>query len=290
MTLEVHFLNVGHGDCTVIRHASGNLSVIDINNGDSLDPTSMLELFVPRVMEGYDIELTNPVEFLKTKYPGTSIFRYIQTHPDLDHMRGLSALTEERIYVHNFWDSAHAKKPDFSSESDEKEWGQYQHFRSGNAGATVLNLYEGDAADFYAQDGIEILWPTREDAPEIAESEDWNNLSYVLRIRYHGVTLILGGDAEERAWQALVHRNGKALKCDVLKAAHHGRDSGYFADAVKIMNPSYTIVSVGTKPETDASNKYRQFSGEVWSTRWRGDISVRVDPNGKGTISSEYQR
>ena len=27
---KIHFLNVGHGDCTVIEHNNGNLTVIDI--------------------------------------------------------------------------------------------------------------------------------------------------------------------------------------------------------------------------------------------------------------------
>jgi competence protein ComEC len=30
--LRIHFLNVGHGDCTIISHPSGRLTMIDINN------------------------------------------------------------------------------------------------------------------------------------------------------------------------------------------------------------------------------------------------------------------
>jgi len=42
--VRVHFLNVGHGDCTLIEHASGRLTMIDINNGDDLDPDSATAL------------------------------------------------------------------------------------------------------------------------------------------------------------------------------------------------------------------------------------------------------
>lgn len=42
--LRIHFLNVGHGDCTIIEHPSGRLSVIDINNGDYIDYDSYKEI------------------------------------------------------------------------------------------------------------------------------------------------------------------------------------------------------------------------------------------------------
>jgi hypothetical protein len=42
--LKVHFLNVGHGDCTIIRHPDGRLTMIDINNAKDFDPTTAQEL------------------------------------------------------------------------------------------------------------------------------------------------------------------------------------------------------------------------------------------------------
>lgn len=286
--IQVHFLNVGHGDCTVIRHASGHLTVIDINNGDELDPTSASELLYPRLFEGYAVPLTNPVQFLKTQYANQEIFRYVQSHPDLDHMRGLAAVAREGIYVRNFWDTEHDKVPDFQSDSDEDEWGQYEHFRSGKAGASVLRLHQGAQGDYYTADGIEVLWPHRDYVRQANDAEEWNDLSYVLRLSYGGVKVILGADAGESVWDILAQQYGSSLKCDVLKASHHGRDSGYFADAVKLMSPQYTIVSVGSKPETDASNKYRQYSQEVWSTRWKGDITLTIQPHGSGQITGSY--
>ena len=42
--LQVDFLNVGHGDCTVISHPSGRLTMIDINNSQNYDSESFTEL------------------------------------------------------------------------------------------------------------------------------------------------------------------------------------------------------------------------------------------------------
>src|SRR4051794_20904123 len=36
MSMVLHFLNVGHGDCTIIELPSGRLMMIDINNSKSL--------------------------------------------------------------------------------------------------------------------------------------------------------------------------------------------------------------------------------------------------------------
>ena len=51
--VKIHFLNVGHGDCTIIEHASGNLTMLDINNADQLDDDSRKEL-----AEAYGIQAT----------------------------------------------------------------------------------------------------------------------------------------------------------------------------------------------------------------------------------------
>jgi len=56
------------------------------------------------------------------------------------------------------------------------------------------------------------------------------------------------------------------------------------------MSPTVTIVSVGKKPETDASNKYRQYSTHVWSTRWKGNIIFTINDDGKVTYDTQYDR
>jgi len=74
---------------------------------------------------------------------------------------------------------------------------------------------------------------------------------------------------------------GARLKSDFLKASHHGRDSGYHQSALKLIAPRLTIVSVGLKPDTDASNKYRQQTGNrVPSTRYHGNIEIRIADDG----------
>jgi competence protein ComEC len=114
--------------------------------------------------------------------------------------------------------------------------------------------------------------------------------SYVIWFQYAGIKVVLGGDATEAVWQSIHKQYGNNLKCHVLKASHHGRDSGYHQPAVEAMSPQYTIVSVGKKPETDASDNYLQYSDHVWSTRWRGNIVLTIQPDGNANIESQYNR
>jgi beta-lactamase superfamily II metal-dependent hydrolase len=74
---------------------------------------------------------------------------------------------------------------------------------------------------------------------------------------------------------------GNHLKSDFLKASHHGRDSGYHLAAVQRIAPSLTFVSVGRKPNTDASNKYRQQCLRVASTRYHGNIKLEIYDDGQ---------
>lgn len=324
---KIHFLNVGHGDCTIIEHGNGNLSMIDINNGDELDNDSadtILEklsqsnsdylvrkiagdiLGTPKKQllkeAGYDIELTNPIEFLNDNYPGRPIFRYIQSHPDLDHMRGLDALEDSGIAVLNFWDIAHTRqwKSGKDKESDKADWDAYTRFRAGK-NAKVLNLQRDSAGKYYnqgddtlASNGLHILSPTPDLIAKFDEDGKRNNLSYVLRYVISSGqttrTIIFGGDAEQAAWDSIYAYYGIKLKCDVLKASHHGRDTGYHQAAVKAMSPSVTIVSVGEKPDTDASAKYAQYCNEVASTRWYGDITLEIDAQGTMNWTTAKQR
>ena len=41
--LRVHFLNVGHGYCTIIKHPSGRLTMIDVNNSQDFDAETFAE-------------------------------------------------------------------------------------------------------------------------------------------------------------------------------------------------------------------------------------------------------
>lgn len=311
--LKIHILNVGHGDCIAIEFMSGRVSIVDINRSSEMDSKSFDEVisesYGDRVLgaklsysmglksyaqllqeAGYDIALTDPIAYLKTLCTGKKIFRFISTHPHMDHLTGLNTLHNE-IGVVNFWIPSNTFKPNMDdlNASEKEDWKLYQELREGaHAGVTVVRPLRGEQREFWQEDGIHILAPN---ISTLSSATAPNDISYVIIVIYGQHKVILGGDAEKDTWDYLVKNSPLALKgATLLKASHHGRDSGYHQEAVKLMSPGCTVISVGKKPENDASQKYNQYSNKVLSTRWYGTIRFELNEDGSGTYYPEYPR
>ncbi|UJV42748.1 ComEC/Rec2 family competence protein [Streptomyces sp. AMCC400023] len=305
--MKIHFLNVGHGDCTIVEFPSGRLMMIDINNSKSLPEADEEALAESKGMSLYDFRyrrsqlvkgefrtwedyykslLVDPADYFAEHFSGKRVFRYIQTHPDMDHMSGLHRFFwQDKIGLENFWDVDHDKHLEESDFEHSKfsylDWLVYKCLGSGmgpdDGKHKVLKNLRGATAQYWADDGIEVLSPTQDLIDLCAASESYNNCSYVIKMTYAGRTVILPGDAEAAAWKSILDKPGEdAIACDILKASHHGRESGYHEDAVDAMSPEVVICSVGKKPSTDASDEYKSHGAEVLSTRYHGTITVTI--------------
>lgn len=248
---EIHFLDVGHGDCTIIDIPE-RLTVIDINNCKTLAretesqlrnkydserhsllvnamysgaahalggmmqrPPTMLDVIKDMALAEQKLnaaknKLTNPIDYLKAHFAGRPIFRYVQTHPDLDHMAGLHRLLEEQIEIVNLWDTKHcitknedALRTGQANNKDIRDWRAYQWLRGGTAsGLTVLNLARGASDKFYAQDGIAIWAPADHKRCQNPNAEP-NALSFVLCMMVGNCRVVFGGDADIAVWEEM---------------------------------------------------------------------------------------
>lgn len=320
---DFHFLDVGHGDCTIVD-IPNHLTVVDINNCKTFAKESEAELrtryqrpvpnlsslrpfgsnsalsralsgmqplpqsisLIARAMEAEQKlreakdKLTNPIDYLKARFPGRSIFRYIQTHPDMDHMAGLLRLVEEQIQIVNFWDTHHCIEKDEDAlrnanvNKDIRDWHTYRNIRQQKDNPVVLRLKADDKGDFFTADGISV-WAPLDHRHATNPNADPNALSYVLFLQVGKCNVVLGGDATVETWEEIYRRrNGVFPKIHLLKASHHGRKSGYHVESVKAMRPDVTIVSVGElKAKDDAAASYERFSVKgCYSTVEHGDI------------------
>jgi beta-lactamase superfamily II metal-dependent hydrolase len=319
MALKIHFLNVGHGDCTFVEFPSGRLAMIDINNsktlpeGDKLALASREQLTVAefttrRLMklgfrswdEYYRSLLVDPVDYYRGHFNGRRVFRYVQTHPDMDHMSGLHRFFwQEGIGLDCFWDVAHNKKKtkkDFETGAySYDDWLAYTRMRQGygsdsdvkndTKSLVVIKNLRGATGEYWTDDHIEVLSPTSDLISSCNKSDNYNDCSYVLRISSGGRKIVLPGDAESATWASILdHYGASNLRCDVLKAAHHGRESGYHEKAVAAMSPKVVICSVGEKPDTDASDEYTALGAKVLSTRYNGTMMLTIEDNGTMSI------
>jgi competence protein ComEC len=313
-SLVAHFLNVGHGDCTFIELPSRRLMMIDINNSKSLPETdkealaarkgiSTLEFAGAGLRMGrrswqqyYESLLVDPYVYYRDHFSGEPVFRYLQTHPDMDHMSGLHRFFWlEKVPLVNFWDVPHSKELDEDSFGhgpyNYQDWLTYLQLRKGRgpkggdgtpASHIVIKNTRLDSGQFWTDDGIQVFSPTPELIAGCDYSEEFNDCSYVIKLSYGGRSIILPGDAEGPAWKSMLDDLGPGpLACDILKAAHHGRDSGFYQPAVEAMNPKIVICSVGEKPDTDATDDYNHIADKVLSTRYNGTIQVKIWADGE---------
>jgi competence protein ComEC len=255
----VHFLNVSPGDCTLIQHASGRVSMIDICDGNTEE--SLLEKLAAASEVGRRTggnfgmceHPTNPIEYAKG-LGVTRVFRFVLSHPDMDHMDGFDALLN-RVGISNFWDSGARKsgRPDFGgSPYREEDWDRYVRVRGGaEQGVTSLRKQEGARFAYANQaqdgsaggDGLHILAPDAELINDSNEDDDLNDASYVLLYRSAGGRIVLPGDAHDASWSHVLRQSeNKIRNSSVLLAPHHGRDSDRSCDFLDVVKPKLTWI------------------------------------------------
>jgi competence protein ComEC len=178
---RIHFLNVKEGDCSVVEHNSGHKTVIDVCNAK---PVELVQEALVAAMAKSERGISG--NFQQKKYPVnpisymrdhriSSVFRYVQTHPDMDHMDGIEALFDE-FSPTNFYDTDNTKEMSSSSWEgspyQESDWQFYKQLRDTNPQTNPkrLVLYSGDRGAYRTQnwegkpggDGFHVLAPTPE--------------------------------------------------------------------------------------------------------------------------------
>ena len=254
-----HFLNVKDGDCSIIEHGSGHVSVIDVCNAEKVTTQmSFAELvyLTERAKVGGNFQQkkhpVNPVEYLH-KFNIDSVFRFVLTHPDMDHMDGIKDFFE-CFRPLNFYDIDNDKEMEFPKGSpyNEEDWKFYKKLRDTNpvTDPQRLTLFSGDKGIHRAKDwngnppgdAFYVLAPTPELVQQANETEDYNDASYVILYRGAGGRILLSGDSHDKTWEHILDNWEDDVKdVDLLIAPHHGRKSSRSYDFLNIVNPKMTF-------------------------------------------------
>ena len=250
---RVHALNVGEGDCFILeRAASGRVSVVDICGGNVTrgalaEASKAAAPPKPHGDYGMRNHPCNPLEYMDSKGM-SSVFRFILTHPDMDHMDGIQALFKSRS-VWNYWDcGTRREKPDFGgSPYLEADWDYYEKLIAGKVdGVTVVRPRAGSQGKFWSADDddhngagdyISVVAPCGALVDEANDCGDVNDASYVVVYRSCAGRIIFAGDSNDKTWEYILeHHENLVSEAAVLFAPHHGRKSGRsysFLDVVK---------------------------------------------------------
>lgn len=164
MSSLFHFLNVKYGDCSVIEHPSGHVSVIDVCNARHLTKHVLAanrfgESFAKsaQAVSGNFQQRNfpvNPIKYLSDRGIN-SVFRFLLTHPDMDHMDGIKDFFEA-FSPANFYDTDNSKEMDWKIGSPYRieDWNFYKSLRDENpiANPKRIPIYPGDDAAYRTQD------------------------------------------------------------------------------------------------------------------------------------------
>ena len=236
-------LSVGNGDMFYIKHGSSNFSIIDCCMNEDNKENIVKEL-------------------LKESY-GKRVQRFISTHPDDDHIRGLKYLNQKMPILNFYCVENNAKKED---ETD--DFNEYCKLRDSDK---AFFLYKDCKRKWMNQDGegigkagINILWPIvdneyyQQALKEAAQGNSPNNISPIIQYSLnHGVEVLWMGDLETDFMKSIAG-SVSLTNIDILFAPHHGRDSGKVPKAwLDKLNPK--VIVIGEAPYAHI-NYYPEFN------------------------------
>lgn len=208
---------VGNGDTFYIRHKSDNFSIIDCylseeNKGAIVDE-------------------------IVSAHADKNIIRFISTHPDEDHIRGLAYL-DERITILNFY----CVKNKVKKEDDTDDFVHYCALRDSDKAFFIkrgcTRRWMNENSKERGNAGISIIWPDVDNSDyktALKSAEEGgrpNNISAVIEYDLKdGASFLWMGDLETEFMEKIADVIPWP-KIDIVFAAHHGRDSGRIPHAI----------------------------------------------------------
>lgn len=273
MSVNIHFLNVGCGDCTIV-HWPERTSGEKTKN----ERIMMMDLYHHEDHDDYEDVINYYKENFKNPDGSTKpIFRFVCTHPHQDHICGLKKLCDDNeIEILNFWDTDHSFEPDDfdGHETHEDDWDAYKKIGGNDSPATVIKTKRSaNPKQFWNDEGdrITILSPSDSLIKHAHEKEDGtkrdrveiDEMSYALSLQVNSRSIILAGDGRSSPTWNEIYENCKSTlsSCAVLKAGHHGHECSLHEDALKEMNPEIIIFSNSENEDESngAESKYKRI-------------------------------
>lgn len=238
--LQVHFIDVGQGDATLIISPYGRTVLID--GGDT-------NTGVVRYLESMGVD---------------RIDLMIATHPHADHVGGLVQVLQEMPVakvVTNGQSQATSTYEDFLDAIASAK-AEYVEARRGDAIAAGNLVFE-------------VLNPSDE------LSEDVNNNSLVLRLKYKLVSFLFEGDAEQAAEKSIL-ASGLSPQAQILKVGHHGSKLSSSPDFLARVKPEAAIYFAGVNnlygyPHPETLEALQAVGAKIYGTDQYGTIIVTTD-------------
>ena len=241
--VEVYFLDVGQGDCALLRTEVGDV-LIDAG------PESAQEALVSRL---HSLGVT-------------ALRLAVFTHADEDHLGGadgvLRSFPTETVWVNGSEEESETVSAFLSAVAD--------------TGAELIAARAGDRMRVGVLDLLVL-------APFSDAVLEGNSGSVVVKVTCGRVHALFSGDAELDAEEALLAAYGReALSAGLYKVSHHGAANGSSEAFLRAVRPQYAVISCGADnpyghPNGATLLRLAEIGAEVFRTDLMGDILFITD-------------
>lgn len=269
--LQVTFIDVGHGDCTLIQTPDDDIKGNGKCEGktiliDAGEASEGAEVAIP-YLEAHGVTKDKPIDFL------------VMTHAHSDHLGGL-------IPVIKHYQVKAVLDPGYEADTD-----QYAEFKELAEDEPNCTYYCPLVGTLIQKVGDNLDWGSELEVKVMHSDKDTkklNNSSIVIRLKYGEISFLLDADAEGKerkdkpevlkfAEKEMVGQYGKGLKSTFLKVGHHGSESSSTNDFIKNIAPQYAIICAGNKkfskkvlPDDSVIKRYEAAGVKIYRTD-RGD-------------------
>lgn len=264
--LEIHFIDVGQGDSTLILTPQNKTILIDGGGSTSKEFDVGKSTLLPYILDkGY-----------------TKIDYIFISHLDQDHVGGILYLLQEIKVKHII----------IGKQFEETENLQKLKEIVKEKKISVIAVEEGDKVRIEKNLYFDILWPnTKEEIKENAI----NNNATVCKLNYKSFSMLFTGDIEKESEKVLTakYKETEALKSTVLKVAHHGSKTSSTEEFLKFVNPKIAIIGVGKNnlfghPNDEVIERLKKLAICILRTDKDGEITITVNKNGKFFVKTNY--
>lgn len=275
---EITMLDVGQGDCIIIRNSNGKVYLCDCGSS-SVNQVGKYRL----------------LPFLKYKGYG-KIEGIFFSHFDQDHINGLlellEAAEEEKIEIQYLFLPVSVSYIEEDGEILDK-----LQLLAGKQGIEIVFLEQGDRIRDQNMEFL-CLHPKGKDAA-FSQTEDRNEQSMVIALTYENLELLLTGDVGEAGEKEIVNyldlisQNETKKECGdtvlknenkkvvVLKVAHHGSSGSNSSRFLEAAEPQLSLISCGRNnsyghPHKETLERLQKTGSRILSTANDGAIRVYV--------------
>lgn len=248
---EVHFVDVGQGDATLVT--SGNQTML-IDTGERDDSNTLIHYLGDMGIKSLDY--------------------LIITHPHTDHMGEASEIINQFDTENIIMPRTGSNVPTTSIYSTFIKTVKKQNKKTTAAKDSEFSFGEMKV----------ILYTAKE------EHSDLNNYSVLVKLVHGDNSFLITGDCESEEEKEMISQ-GFDLSADVLKAGHHGGATSSSAAFLKSVRPQYAVVSCGKDnmyghPHEQAVKRLKKYADYYYCTMNNGTVTFISD--GKGlTVETE---